>query len=164
MFLHGLDKNRVRMLQNGIDTFDVSAQSEDHAIPVDPMFIERVEILRGASALLYGSSAIGGVVNVIDRSIPTSPYDSAGISLRSSFSSVNDGWNYGAMAFGGSESLSFQMNGFQRDYEDYDSPIGKIANTHGESASYGLGGSHIWESGFVGLSFSTYDNTYGVPG
>ena len=72
--IRGLDKNRVRMLQNGIDTFDVSAQSEDHAIPVDPMFIEKIEILRGSSALLHGGSAIGGVVNVIDRSIPTSHY------------------------------------------------------------------------------------------
>ena len=162
--IRGLDKNRVRMLQNGIDTFDVSAQSEDHAIPVDPMFIERIEILRGSSALLHGGSAIGGVVNVIDRSIPTSPYTSPGASLRSSYTSVNDGWNYGAMAFGGSETLSFQINGFKREYEDYDSPIGKIANSHGESSSIGLGGSHIWESGYAGLSFSSYENTYGVPG
>jgi iron complex outermembrane receptor protein len=162
--IRGLDKNRVRMLQNGIDTFDVSAQSEDHAIPVDPMFIERIEILRGSSALLHGGSAIGGVVNVIDRSIPTSPYSSPGASLRSSYTSVNDGWNYGAMAFGGSDSLNFQINGFKREYEDYDSPIGKIANSHGESSSIGLGGSHIWESGYAGLSFSSYENTYGVPG
>ena len=73
--IRGLDKNRVRVLQNGTDTFDVSAQSEDHAAPIDPMFVERIEILRGSSALLHGGTAIGGVVNVIDRSIPSSPYD-----------------------------------------------------------------------------------------
>lgn len=162
--IRGLDKNRVRMLQNGIDTFDVSAQSEDHAIPVDPMFIEKIEILRGSSALLHGGSAIGGVINVIDRSIPTSPYSSPGASLRSSYASINDGWNYGAMAFGGSDSLNFQINGFKREYEDYDSPIGKITNSHGESSSFGAGGSHEWESGYAGLSFSSYENTYGVPG
>ena len=101
--IRGMDKFRVRMLRNGTGTFDVSAQSEDHAVPIDPMLIERIEILRGSSALLYGGSAIGGVVNVIDRNIPTSPYDSPGASLRSSYTSVNDGWNYGAMAFGGSD-------------------------------------------------------------
>ena len=187
--IRGLDKNRVRMLQNGIDTFDVSAQSEDHAIPVDPMFIERIEILRGSSALLHGGSAIGGVVNVIDRSIPTSPYSSPGASLRSSYTSVNDGWNYGAMAFGGSETLSFQINGFKRDFKDYDTPTflvkeheahgeeghppgeeeefeahNKVENSYGDSSSFGFGGARHWDGGFAGISFSHYENTYGVPG
>jgi iron complex outermembrane receptor protein len=71
--IRGMDKFRVRMLQNGTDNFGVSAQSEDHAVPIDPMMVDRIEVLRGSSALLYGGSAIGGVVNVIDRSIPTSP-------------------------------------------------------------------------------------------
>ena len=69
--VRGMDKFRVRMLQNGTDTFGVSAQSEDHAVPIDPLMVDRIEVLRGSSALLYGGSAIGGVVNVIDRSIPT---------------------------------------------------------------------------------------------
>ena len=193
--IRGMDKNRVRMLQNGIDTFDVSAQSEDHAIPVDPMFIERIEILRGSSALLHGGSAIGGVVNVIDRSIPTSPYSSPGASLRSSYTSVNDGWNYGAMAFGGSDSFSFQINGFKRDFKDYDTPTflvkeheeheegeheegeheeeeheeefkahNKVENSHSDSSSFGFGGARHWDGGFAGISFSHYENTYGVPG
>ena len=50
--IRGLDKNCVRMLQNGVDTFDVSAQSEDHAVPIDPLLVERIEVLRGSSALL----------------------------------------------------------------------------------------------------------------
>ena len=171
--IRGLDKHRVRMLQNGTDTFDVSAQSEDHAVPVDPMFIERIEILRGSSALLHGGSAIGGVVNMIDRSIPSNPYSSLGASLRSSYTSVNSGWNYGAMAFGGSDSLSFQINGFGRDFEDYDAPDGfsvdgnasdKVLNSKGDSSSYGFGGARHWEGGFAGISFSQYDNTYGIPG
>jgi iron complex outermembrane receptor protein len=120
--IRGMDKFRVRVLQNGTDTFDVSAQSEDHAVPIDPLMVDRIEVLRGSSALLHGGSAIGGVVNVIDRSIPTSSYSSPGASLQSSYNSVNEGWNYGAMAFGGSEKLSFQINGFKRDYNDYDAP------------------------------------------
>ena len=167
------------MLRNGTGTFDVSAQSEDHAVPIDPMLVERIEILRGSSALLYGGSAIGGVVNVIDRNIPTSPYDSPGASLRSSYTSVNDGWNYGAMAFGGSDKLSFQINGSKRDYNDYDTPsfftedhhdgslkgpFDVVKNSHGDSSSFGLGGSYMLDSGFAGFSFSNYQNDYGVPG
>ena len=91
-----MDKFRIRVLQNGTDSFDVSAQSEDHALPIDPLMVDRIEVLRGSSALLYGGSAIGGVVNVIDRNIPTSLYDSPSASLLSSYSSVNEGLSYGA--------------------------------------------------------------------
>ena len=86
------------------------------------MMVDRIEVLRGASALLYGGSAIGGVVNVIDRSIPTTPYGEPGASLLSSYSSVNEGWNYGATAFGSSGKLNFQVNGSKRDFENYDAP------------------------------------------
>ena len=132
--VRGLDKHRVRILGNGLEAFDFSASSEDHAVAIDPMFVERIELLRGASALLYGSNAIGGAVNVIDRSIPTRSYAGAsGAVFRSGYNSVNYGWNAGAMGYAGSESLSFQINGFNRDYDNYDSPVGKIANSMGES-------------------------------
>ncbi len=52
--IRGMDKFRVRMLQNGTDTFGVSAQSEDHAVPIDPLMVDRIEVLRGSSALLHG--------------------------------------------------------------------------------------------------------------
>ena len=121
--IRGMDKFRVRVLQNGTDSFDVSAQSEDHAVPIDPLMVDRIEVLRGSSALLHGGSAIGGVVNVIDRSIPTSPYDLPGGSITSSYNSANEGLNYGMMAFGSSDKLSFQVNGFKRDINDYDTPV-----------------------------------------
>ena len=177
--IRGMDKFRVRMLQNGTDTFGVSAQSEDHAVPIDPLMVDRIEVLRGSSALLHGGSAIGGVVNVIDRSIPTSPYSSPGASLRSSYNSVNEGWNYGATAFGSSDKLSFQINGFKRDYNDYDTPtfytedhhtnavdgpFNNVENSHSVSSSVGFGGSYMLDSGYAGFSFSNYQNDYGVPG
>ena len=179
--IRGADKFRVRVLQNGTDTFDVSAQSEDHAVPIDPLMVDRIEVLRGSSALLYGGSAIGGVVNVIDRSIPTSPYDSSGASVLSSYSSVNEGLSYGVIAFGSSDKLSFQINGLKRDYEDYDAPtfytedhhdptadpegpFNSVANSHSDSTSFGFGASYMLDSGFAGFSFSSYENDYGVPG
>lgn len=179
--IRGADKFRLRMLQNGTDTFGVSAQSEDHAVPIDPLMVDRIEVLRGSSALLYGGSAIGGVVNVIDRSIPTSPYDSNGASVLSSYSSVNEGLSYGLIAFGSSDKLSFQINGLKRDYEDYDAPtfytedhhdptadpegpFNSVANSHSDSTSFGFGASYMLDSGFAGFSFSSFENDYGVPG
>src|SRR3990167_4532926 len=68
--LRGLQGERVRVLTDGIGSFDVSNTSVDHAVAINPLTAERVEVLRGPAALLYGSSAIGGVVNVIDSRIP----------------------------------------------------------------------------------------------
>ena len=68
--LRGLSGDRIRVLTDGIGSFDVSASSPDHAVAINPLTAERIEVLRGPSALLYGSSAIGGVINVIDRRIP----------------------------------------------------------------------------------------------
>ena len=68
--LRGLSGDRIRVLTDGIGSFDVSASSPDHAVAINPLTAERIEVLRGPAALLYGSSAIGGVVNVIDRRIP----------------------------------------------------------------------------------------------
>ena len=68
--LRGLSGERVRILIDGIGTLDLSASDPDHQVTVNPLTAERIEVLRGPSALLFGSSAIGGVVNVIDTRIP----------------------------------------------------------------------------------------------
>jgi iron complex outermembrane recepter protein len=68
--LRGLSGDRVRVLTDGIGTLDLSGSGPDHAISINPITAERIEVLRGPSALLFGSSAIGGVVNVIDTRIP----------------------------------------------------------------------------------------------
>ncbi|MFC3175296.1 TonB-dependent receptor [Novosphingobium bradum] len=70
--LRGMQGERVRLLTDGIGAIDVSNTSADHAAVVNPLLAERIEVLRGPQSLLYGASAIGGVVNVIDRRIPTS--------------------------------------------------------------------------------------------
>jgi len=68
--LRGFQGERVRVLTDGIGSIDVSNTSVDHAVIIDPLLAERVEVLRGPAALLFGSSAVGGVVNVIDTRIP----------------------------------------------------------------------------------------------
>ena len=68
--LRGFQGERIRILTDGIGSLDVSNTSVDHAVAVNPLTAERIEVLRGPSALLFGSSAIGGVVNVVDARIP----------------------------------------------------------------------------------------------
>jgi iron complex outermembrane receptor protein len=68
--LRGLGGDRIRVLTDGIGSFDVSASSVDHAVAINPLTADRIEVLRGPAALPFGSSAIGGVVNVIDSRIP----------------------------------------------------------------------------------------------
>ena len=58
------------MMENSLDTLDASSASPDHAVAVDPMLVERIEVVRGPATLLYGSTAIGGAVNQLDRRIP----------------------------------------------------------------------------------------------
>ena len=73
----GLQGERVRVLTDGIGSVDVSNTSADHAVVINPLLAERVEVLRGPAALLYGSAAIGGVVNVLDKRIPRAIPDEA---------------------------------------------------------------------------------------
>jgi iron complex outermembrane receptor protein len=68
--LRGLSGERLRILTDGIGSLDVSASSSDHAVAINPLTAEKIEVLHGPAALLYGSSAVGGVVNVLDSRIP----------------------------------------------------------------------------------------------
>jgi len=87
--LRGFQGERVRVLSDGIGSFDVSNTSVDHAVIVNPLTADRIEVLRGPSALLYGSSAIGGVVNVIDSRIPRSvPAEPLHIDLNATYGSA----------------------------------------------------------------------------
>jgi len=102
--LRGLQGDRVRVLTDGIGSIDVSNTSVDHAVVIDPLLAERVEVLRGPTALLFGSSAIGGVVNVIDtripRSVPTNGYRVNAIGSYGSAANERSGGAAADLAFG----------------------------------------------------------------
>ncbi|VWX54237.1 TonB-dependent receptor [Novosphingobium sp. 9U] len=102
--LRGFQGERVRVLTDGIGSVDVSNTSVDHAVVIDPLLAERVEVLRGPSALLFGSSAVGGVVNVIDtripRTIPGNGYRVSGIASYGSAAQERSGEVAGDVALG----------------------------------------------------------------
>jgi len=97
--LRGLQGERVRVLTDGLGSIDVSNTSVDHAVVVNPLLAERVEVLRGPQSLLYGSSAIGGVVNVIDRRIPVAePVEPIHVDALATYGSAANERSVGAAA------------------------------------------------------------------
>jgi iron complex outermembrane receptor protein len=102
--LRGFQGDRIRVLTDGIGSIDVSNTSVDHAVIIDPLLAERIEVLRGPSALLFGSSAVGGVVNVIDtripRTVPANGYRVNGITNYGSAANERSGGMAGDVAVG----------------------------------------------------------------
>ena len=172
--IRGFDGPRVRILDSGIEALDVSSTSPDHAVATEPLLIERVEVLRGPSTLLYGSSAIGGVVNVIGREIPRSPVTEPGTvegGVEASQDTASDGETFLGYAKTGGENWAISVTGLQREREDYEIPgdagaaDGVLQNSFVETDAYSIGGTWFFDqSSYFGLSFAEYESLYGVPG
>ena len=126
--IRGLGGDRIRVLDAGIGSIDASATSPDHAVAVEPATAEKIEIVRGTSMLLYGSSAAGGVVNVFSGKVPTeAPEGGVDGALRIGHSTVDDGVEAAGgfdVKIGdlGENALIFHGEGFYRDADDYDIP------------------------------------------
>ncbi|MDX2288014.1 MAG: TonB-dependent receptor [Hyphomicrobiaceae bacterium] len=163
--VRGLDTYRVRVQENGIGTADVSALSEDHAVPIDPFAAEQVEVIRGPATLRYGSQAIGGVVAVENGRIPTFvPKHGVSAQMKGDFSSVDEGRNGAFKATAGAAGVVVHGDGFTRRSQDYDTPRGGQFNSFIEAEGGGAGLSFIGSDGFVGVAISRYQSFYGIPG
>ncbi|MEE4638220.1 MAG: TonB-dependent receptor [Wenzhouxiangella sp.] len=121
--IRGLSGPRIQILEDGMATGDASAPSDDHAISLDPLLVDQIEILRGPATLLYGSAATGGVVNVIDNRIPEQVPDQAlqgRYELRGD--SVADERSGVLRLDGGGGNFAWHVDGSYRDAGDYDIP------------------------------------------
>lgn len=180
--IRGLAGPRVLVLSNGVGMIDASGLSPDHQVATDPQEAERVEVLRGPSALAYGGSAIGGIVNIIDNRIP-STYD-AGLHGRANgaISSGDDGREVsGALAGGVGGKWMFTLDGVHRTSEDYEVPVDpissrlaaqeglpapsksgtKVPNTYVDLDAYGAGVSYVGDSAWGGLAAKRTETSYG---
>jgi iron complex outermembrane receptor protein len=123
--IRGLDGDRIRILQNGTNTVDVSTTSPDHAVNIDPLSTERIEIVRGPATLLFGPNAIGGVVNVINTRIPdehlSGPWPVRGM-LDGRIGSVDDELSGAGMLEFGIGGLVLHIDGFKRTTDDIHIP------------------------------------------
>lgn len=176
--IRGLGGDRVRMLDNGVGSLDASNVSPDHNTAIEPLLVDRIEVLRGPSALLYGSSAVGGVVNVVDNRIPAAPFSTPfGGRAEARYDSAS-AERTGVLALGGGEqSWGYQVQGLRTRTDDLDipgfaqtgpdapadQPHGRLPSSAISTKSGSIGGSYFWPDGYAGLAASEYDTTYGVP-
>ena len=177
--IRGLDGDRIRILQNSGASLDASGLSFDHAVPSDPISMERIEVLRGPGALLYGGNAVGGVVNVIDNRIPREALFDAkgGVAGKLDFgiSSGNAEKRAGLLLETGTDRYALHVDVFGRQTEDVSVPIDlactkatspavqrKICNSAATASGGALGGSVFFNQGYVGLSVSDFRTNYGT--
>ena len=120
--IHGLGGPRVRVMEEQIDTLDVSVSSGDHAVTVDPFVAERVEVLKGPATLLYGSGAIGGVVDVRTGRIPNEVPQRVHGALDLRRADNGDGSNGSFRVDGGGGNVAWHVDAFAREADDYDIP------------------------------------------
>ncbi|HSU20723.1 MAG TPA: TonB-dependent receptor [Variovorax sp.] len=173
--IRGLDGDRIRILQNGGAAPDASALSYDHAVPVDALVTERIEVLRGPSALQYGGSAIGGVVNVIDNRIPTEPIDGFGGRADVGYATGSAEKSGAVVLEGGNERYALHVDAFERRSDDVRVPIEldcekpgapglarRICNSQNRASGGAVGGTLFLDRGWVGASASSYRSDYGT--
>ena len=173
--IRGLDGDRIRILQGSGATLDASSISYDHAVAADPLVVERIEVLRGPAALLYGGNAIGGVVNLIDNRIPKAPVP--GITGRADLSAASGSRERSAALLleGGSERIGLHADVSDRTTRHVRVPVElgctrggvtslarRICNSASEVRSGAVGGSVFFHRGYLGLSTSEYRTDYGA--
>ena len=161
--LRGLSGDRLLVLEDGGRTGDLSASSSDHAVAIEPLTTERVEIIRGPEALLYGANTLGGVVNVIRGAVPADAVERAQGSLSWQAESVNTGGGAGFDLSAPVGPLTVRLDGSLRDADDISTPAGDLRNTDLHTANSAVGVSWVQPSGYVGIAYSLYDSDYGIP-
>ncbi|WP_285401254.1 TonB-dependent receptor [Luteibacter sp. ME-Dv--P-043b] len=162
--IRGLDGPRVAVLENGLSSQDVSNVSQDHAVTLEPFLADQIEVLKGPATLLYGSGAIGGVVNVVDGRVPEKAPDN-GFAGRAELrhDSVSDGKTGLLRLDAGNDAFAIHVDGMHRDNEDYDIPGGTLANSAVKTTSGAVGASVLGSWGYVGVSVSRFMDLYGSP-
>jgi iron complex outermembrane receptor protein len=184
--IRGLAGERVLMLQNGVSALDVSGLSPDHSVAIEEILADQVEVLKGPSTLLYGSGAVGGVVNVVDGRIPVGlePGWTGVAELRGE--TVDQERSGAARIDGRSGAFGLHAHGYYRETDDYDIPgyawsrdarreaaaegeepdltRGTVENSDSETRGGALGGSWNRDGFSLGLSWARHETDYGLPG
>ncbi len=163
--IRGLDNNRVRIQENGLAARDVSALSEDHGVPINPYSAERVEVIRGPAVLRYGSEAIGGLVSILNNRIPDRlPPGGFEAEIQTEYTTGDKGWQGGGSTNFSVGDFVGHADGFARTTGNYATPQGRQRNSSTRSSGLSVGGSIMLDNGYVGLSVTSFDSEYRVPG
>ncbi|KQQ91913.1 TonB-dependent receptor domain-containing protein [Massilia sp. Leaf139] len=169
--IRGMDGPRVKILSDGAEIQDASTISPDHAIAFEPVLAERIEVLRGPSALAYGGGAVGGVVNVIDRKIPTQLPEGGfegSMELRAN-SAAREKTGAAEVTGALGRNLAIHAEGVKRDADPYRVGEGweegrRVGGSFKKSDSGSVGVSWVGERGYLGAAFTKERTEYGIPG
>jgi len=184
--IRGQGGDRVRILINGVGSIDASAASPDHAVAAEPAQAERIEVVRGASLLRYGSSGSGGIVNVIDGRVPTDfPEGNTDVSVRIGASSVDSGFEAAGSIDQRAGNVVFHLDGTFKEASDFRIPTEAesvaqleeegeeipddfdesriLDNSFSESRGLSGGVSYVGDRGFFGVAVSAFNADYGIP-
>lgn len=163
--IRGFDGDRVLIMQDGMRTGDLSSQSGDHGTSIDPASLQRLEVVKGPATLLYGSNAIGGVVNAItpQEAFRQSPFSGVlgGVSLDGGTANLQTGGN-GSVQWGNGTWMAW-ANGGARRSDDYETPLGTVDNSATRLANGGGGVGWVGARGFFSVGGKVEDARYGVP-
>jgi iron complex outermembrane receptor protein len=189
--IRGQADNRIRVLNNGTEVFDVSNLSPDHAPSVSALLGQSIEVVRGPATILFGSGAIGGVVNLSDNVIPVEqPPNALSGEVDGRFNSA-DLERSGAIAltlspikhivlhgqFSYTRTDDRRVPGFALDERIRagltpaqaagrgfgENPEGEVPNTFVKTKDYAFGASYVWDKGYIGASYTQFLSVYGVP-
>lgn len=165
--IRGLEGGRVQVLEAGIGSLDVSTVSADHAVTIEPFLAEQIEVLKGPATLLYGSGAIGGVVNVVDGRIPERANEGAHGRAELRTNTGSDEFTGMARADFSNANHALHVDFVSRDTDDYALGGGDdevLENSAVRTTAGAVGYSSFGEYGFAGVSVSRFDTLYGIPG
>jgi iron complex outermembrane receptor protein len=163
--IRGMDANRVRILENGVGSFDVSDVGPDHGVPIDPLSAQAIEVVRGAATLRYGSQAIGGVVNAINNRVPlTLPDKPLTGEVTGTYGTNGDTAQGSALLDGRIGPFALHADGFIHHVNNYDTPLGPQSNSFFKGDGYSFGSSYFFDNhSRIGGAVIHYDARYGIP-
>jgi len=161
--IRGLDGDRVAVLQDGQRVGDLSSQSADHGVTLNPSSAKRIEVVRGPATLLYGANAIGGLVNVITDQIPTAPVlRPTGEFTLDAATNAGEVGGAGDVHFGNGR-LAVHVAGGSRRNGDFSTPEGEVENSQSRSDVFNVGGSWTGGKHYAGASYGFDRTKYGIP-
>ena len=161
--IRGLDGDRVLILQDGQRLGDLSSQSGDHGVPINPAAAQKIEVVRGPATLLYGANAIGGLVNVITDEIPTKPQMGASGNLTFDLGSAATEGGAAGDVHVGNGTFALHMGGGGRGSGDVGTPEGDVVNSQSRSGFGNVGLSWTGANAYFGGSYGYDDMKYGIP-
>lgn len=166
--VRGQDAYRTEVLEDGLRVQDVSQESPDHAVPVNPLVADRVEVIRGPATLRYGGGASAGVVNVITNRVPDQlPQDKISGEVFGGIGLVANERDLAVALNGAVKDFAWHADGVLRTANDYAIPNNespRVQNgTQVDSFMGSVGGAYFFDSARLGFSYTRAENDYGIP-